>query len=293
MASAMKGKTVQVTKDHSLFQIHRGENRPLNLKKHRKLEDSMKRYGFIPEFPIVVSRVRGKNGHMIVKDGQHRLAMAQRLKLPVYWIEESVDFDVAVVNMGQKPWQPRDYAERWAAGGRKAYRDGLDFAEQHKLPVGIAFALLAGTVNYSNVQEQFIDGTFKIKDRQWADAVVEIYGPFVAMAPVLKKETFLLACMRVCRVPGFDAARLIRGAEMCRERLVSYGTTEAYLDMLEECYNFHRKHLVGLKVEATMAMRERNNATKTKEVEPSTNGTHHLNGVKSPKAKTNGVLAVA
>jgi hypothetical protein len=167
MASATKGRTVQVTNDYRLFQIHRGENRPLNIKKHRKLEDSMKKYGFLPEFPIVVSRTRGKNGQMIVKDGQHRLAMADRLKLPVYWIEESVNFDVAVVNMGQKPWQPRDYAERWAAGGRKAYREGLDFAAEHKLPVGMAFALLGGTVNYSNIQESFIDGTFRIKDRQW------------------------------------------------------------------------------------------------------------------------------
>jgi hypothetical protein len=254
--SIVSVRKILSTKNYRLFQRHSDDNRPLNLKKHSKLADSMKRYGFLRCFPIVV--MRDKDGKLIVKDGQHRLAIAEELGLTVYWVEEEVDFDVAVINCAAKVWGIRDYAQKHAANGSKAYQDGLDFADQHSLTVGTAFALLAGTTSFTNCQEQFIDGTFKIKDRAWAESVAGIYGPLAMMAPAMKNARLIEACMSVCRVADFDQRRLISNAERCREKLVPYSTKEAYLDMLEAVYNFGRSKLVGLKAAAMMAMRERN-----------------------------------
>lgn len=256
-----KERKVQVTKNYRLFG-RSAENRPLDPKKHRKLEQSMKQYGFLPCFPIVCFRNADKQ--LIVKDGQHRLALAETLGLSVYWIEEVVDFDVALVNSAAKGWGLRDYAQKHAANGLKAYQDGLDFGDQHGLPIGTAFALLSGYTNFSNAQASFIDGTFKIKDRAWADAVAGIYGPIVLMAPSLKNARFIEACMGVCRVSAFDARRLLRNSERCREKLVPYSTKDAYLDMLEQIYNFGHAKLLGLKAEAVMAMRDRNAVHKKK-----------------------------
>ncbi len=244
---------IQSTKNYDLF-ARNSENRPLDLKKHRKLLESMQQYGYLKCFPIVVRR---ENGHLFVKDGQHRLAIAQSLGLYVFWVEEDVDFDVAVINNTSKVWALRDYAQKHMANGIKAYQEGLEFAELHGLPIGSSFALLAGTCSFSNCQEAFLDGTFKINDRNWADAVAGIYGPMVAMSSALRTARFLEACMAVCRVKDFSAKRLISGAERCRDLMVSYSTKEAYLDMLTKVYNFGRKDLVGLKEAATMAMRER------------------------------------
>lgn len=247
-------KKIQATKNYRLFNRSR-DNRPTDLKKHKKLVDSMKLYGFLKCFPIVV--FRDKDGKLVVKDGQHRLAVAEQLGLTVYWVEEETEFDIAVINCTAKVWQLKDYAQKHALNGHKQYQEGLDFAEQHRLPIGTAFALLAGTVSFKNCETAFIDGAFKIKDRVWADAVAGIYGALVTMAPVIKKQVFIDACMAVCRVKDFDPKRLLSNAEKCRQLLVNYGTREAYLDMLERVYNFGRKQLVGLKAEATMALRER------------------------------------
>ncbi len=255
MAAARK---IQVTKDYRLFHRHEGENRPLNIKKHKKLKDSMSLYGFLSCFPIVC--VRGEDGRLIIKDGQHRHMIAESLGLPVYWIEEEVDFDVAVVNCTAKIWALRDYAQKHAVNGLSSYGEGLEFAAQHGLPIGTAFALLAGTTTFSNCTDQFIDGTFTIKDRKWADAVAGIYGPVTTMSAQVKNQRFIEACMAVCRVKEFNQKRLLANAERCREKLASYSTRDAYLDMLETIYNFGRKDLVGLKALATMAMRERNAA---------------------------------
>lgn len=248
-------RKVNVTKDYRLF-TRSSENRNLCPKKHKKLEQSMKQYGFLPCFPIVV--FRGANGKLIVKDGQHRLAIAETLGLPVHWIEETIDFDIATINCTSRVWVLRDYAEKYSANGKAAYVEGLEFADANHLPIGTAFALLGGTTSFGNVQTAFIDGTFKIKDRSWAESVAYVYTSLIELAPEIRNARFIEACMAACRVAEFDAARVIHNAKRCREKLVAYSTRDAYLEMLEEIYNFGRAKLLGLKAAATMAMRDRN-----------------------------------
>lgn len=240
------------------------DNRPSDLKRHKKLLQSMERYGFLKSFPIVV-RMEGDT--YTVKDGQHRLMIAEKLGLEVWWVEEDVDFDIAVINSTAKTWVLKDYAEKYAESGLADYQEGLDFAKSHGIALGTAFALLAGTTSFGNVQEDFTDGTFQIKDRAWADAVVGIYVPLSTMSSDLKSARFIEACMAVCRVPSFCPQRLLQGARKCREKLVCYSTRDAYLDMLDVIYNYGRSNLIPLKNLATMAMRERNAATKKKRPE--------------------------
>lgn len=251
-------RKINATKDYRLFE-RSADNRPFDPKRHKKLEASMKQYGFLPCFPIVCYRNADK--HLIVKDGQHRLAIAESLGLPVYWVEEAIDFDIAVVNSTARVWVLRDYARKHAANGLQPYQHGLDFAELHGLPVGTAFALLAGTCSFNNVQSAFMDGTFKIKDKEWADRVATIYSSIVSMSSAVRNARFVEACMAVCRIPEFDPQRLIQNAKRCQEKLVSFSTRDAYLSLMEEIYNFGRKHMLGLKAAAIMAMRERNAVT--------------------------------
>jgi hypothetical protein len=263
----MSSSKITVTKNYRLFK-RSDNNRPVDVKKHRKLEASLKEYGYLKSFPIVCSR--DANGDLIVKDGQHRLLIAESLGLAVAYVVESVDFDIATINCTSKVWQIRDYALTHAANGKKDYQEGIDFADEHKLPIGIAFAMLAGTISFTNVQAEFIDGTFRIKDRTWAGKVASIYTPIVNLAPsAMRNARFLDACMAVCRVKEFEAERLIHGAEKCRDKLVSYSTKDAYLTLCEELYNFKRQKLVGLKMAATMAMRERNACNAAKKAKAS------------------------
>jgi hypothetical protein len=236
-------RKINVTKDYRLFS-RSDKNRPTNLRKRKKLERSMKTYGFLSCFPIVC--YRNEHGKLIVKDGQHRLGLAEVLGLPVYWVDETIDFDVALVNSSSEKWNLRDYALTFA------------FCDQHDLPVGTGFSLLSGVTNFTNIQPAFIDGTFKIRDRTWADSVASIYGPLTRMAPEIRNARFIEACMAACRVESFDGQRLLTNAARCRDKLAAYSTREAYLDMLEQIYNHGRSRLMGLKAEATMAMRERN-----------------------------------
>lgn len=255
MASAKGSKSITTTKNYRLFKISE-ENRSLDLKKHRKLKDSMQEYGFLRSFPVVCSR--NGDAHLVVKDGQHRLAIAEELGLPVHYVVEEVDFDIAVVNCTPKGWTLRDYACKFAANGKKAYAEGLEFADSHGLPLGVAFALLAGSCGFTNVKPRFIDGTYQIKDRDWAHVVASTYVAMTRLSRTLNNARFLEAVMAVCRIESFEPDRLIHGAEQCRDLLVSYSTRDAYIDLIERLYNFNRRHLVAIKIEAIKAMRSRN-----------------------------------
>lgn len=253
-------RNIKSTRNYRLF-ARSDENRSLDLKKHKKLYLSMKQYGFLPCFPIVC--VKNGSGVRIVKDGQHRLAIAEELGLAVHYVDEAVDFDVAVINCTPRSWTLRDYAEKFAAQGNNEYVHGMEFVARHGLPLGVGFAMLGGTTTFGNVQDAFVSGKFKAKDKEWAECVGSAYAAMVDLSSSLKNARFLEACMAAARVEGFSVKRLIDGAKQCRDRLVPFSTREAFLDMMEYVYNFHRQKTIPLKFLATQAMRERNIATKT------------------------------
>lgn len=246
---------IQSTRNHQLFSKDSGENRPLNIKTHKRLEASMRKYGFLPCFPIIV--VRDKNGKLIIRDGQHRFAIAESLGFPIYYVEYPSDFDLAEINSTSCTWKLSDYAQKYADSDVKAYLEGMEFVERHKLPIGIAFALLSGAHSYGDVREQFISGKFKVRDKEWAELVASLYTSLVSMSKQVKNTRLLEACMEVCRVPEFDPGRLLRGAKRCHDMLVGHSGKDGYLDMLEEIYNFGQRQSFGLKAAASNAKRER------------------------------------
>lgn len=250
-------KQILCTNNYRLFQVHDSENRSLEIKKHKRLERSMKKNGFNPNFPIVVFK-DPDTGILIIKDGQHRHYFAELFGLMVYYTVSETDFDIAEINSTAKVWSIIDYAKKHAANGKKAYQEAIDFAEHHSLPIGKALAILGGTTTFGNLEPQVIDGEFKIKDKPYAEMVASVYSRLTVGRPQLKNARFLDACCAVCRVEKLDAKRLFRGADRCPDKLISYSTREAYLEMLEEIYNFRSKELVGLKLLSVMAMRARN-----------------------------------
>jgi hypothetical protein len=251
---------LQVTKNYRLF-ARSIDNRPLDPKKHKKLALSFQKNGFLPCFPL--GCVRDKTKSLVILDGQHRLAFAESLGLPVYFVVLDKPFDIAEVNGTQEKWNLRNFADTFIAQGKPAYRIGLDLAERFGLPLSVAFAMLAGTTSFTNCDDDYYGGTFKVKDLPWAEQVGSLYSEIINRGPATKGSVLISSCMATCRVSGFDAKRMIQGCERCREKLVAYANREAMLTMLEEVYNFGRKTLFALKNEAIMVMRERNAVNKS------------------------------
>lgn len=255
----MAANKVQKTKNYRMF-ARSHDNRPLDIDKHRRLKSSMEKYGFLKSFPLSVTR--NDKGGLYLKDGQHRLAVAESLDIPVWWLEETVDYNIAEINCTSKLWMFSDYIRTHAHNGMKDFQELLEFSEQHGIDMTSAASILSGNCGYSNIANSIKDGTYKIKDRTHASLVVSIYKPLLSFSKQVNKKRMMEACIAVSRVPDFSPQRLIDGAKRCQDKLGSFSTREAYLEAFEEIYNFGRKSLFGLKSASLMAMKERSAAPK-------------------------------
>ena len=260
MATRQNDRTVRkisATRDYSLFTLSK-ENRLVEADKHRKLRALMEEYGFLSEYPILCIRDRAKK--LVVIDGQHRLLYAEELGLPVYYIITTKKLDVAKLAGGVVKWTTRSYAEKYAANGSTHYKRGLEYVDLYGLPVGVGFAMLGGTTSLTNIQPHFNEGEFKIRDMRWAEDTAELYYSLYSLNKEIKSVRLLLACMAVCRIKEFSHHRMVKNAKRCREKLIGYSTREAYLEMMQNLYNYRYAKLVPLKTMAEQAMRSRNAA---------------------------------
>jgi hypothetical protein len=242
-----------VTKNYRLFK-NSAKNRDLDLPKHRNLRLSMQEYGFLPELPVIVSR--DETGQLTIEDGQHRVAFAELLGLPVYWVEKTANFEIAKLNGCSRGWTIIDFAENFAKNGNQHYGELLEFSERRGIKLTISACMLSGALAFSKISVQFRVGQFEVKERELGDVVAQLYSAFRNADPRMATTRLVEALVAVART-DLDAQRMISNISYCHDKLHQYSSRDGFLDMLEEIYNFRKKSLVPLKINAVQAMRSR------------------------------------
>ena len=241
---------LQVTKNYGLFREVL-ENRAVNLntRPRRDLKKSMQTHGYLPAYPLYCTR---KNGSLEIRDGQHRLATARALGLPVWYVVCDEVAEVAAINNTQCKWKLCDYAEAFAKGGNQNYQEVLDFAEAHKIGISDSVMILAGSVGETGFGGgvYFKKGLFVVHDRPRADRVVRLYYAMKTLCDTVRGRGFIPAIIAFCRIDGVDDDRLIMGARKRPQLLIKYGTRDGYLMMFETLYNFGRARKVPIKIDA-------------------------------------------
>lgn len=263
-----KPPCIYQTSNYRLFS-YTNENRPVKLNgaKRKLLRRSLQAYGWLPAYPMLCAREGGK---IVVKDGQHRLALAEELGIPVLYVIDNTPIKIEEINNAQTGWVVGDYAGSFAARGNQNYVELLDFARRHCLPISTCVGLLGNQVVERNLMDHFKAGTFKVKSRQLAERVANLYVGIGAYNKAIKCKFFASALFAVCLVPGLDDKRLLAGAAKHPEMLMKYGSRDGFLDMLERLYNFGRHTKFPVRIYAENALRERNpanrNGTESKRV---------------------------
>lgn len=228
---------VTQTRNYDQF-INDVTNRPISEKdkpRLKKLEASMKKYGFLP-FPILVRRDDKK---FRVVDGQHRLAIAQKLALPVQYIEtEREDIVIAECAAGQSPWNFRDYITSFATQGKQAYQELLAFADENNIPIKKAASLLRGESAHScNSGSAIKSGQFQIKSLAYAERVIKLVNAVRAFEQWGGNTNSMGALSRLTFVKDFDDARFVAKVNAHPHLLRLQSTVDAFSEMYEEVYN--------------------------------------------------------
>lgn len=218
------------------------ENRKLNPDKHRKLFESVKRYGMLPWWPAVVTKLEG--GVRTIKDGQHRHEIAKKLEEPFYYVEiedDYPDFDISVINDTQRTWSLDDYILGYADSGDENYIILCEFAESYGMTYSNSLALLSGNKNGGSVSETAKKGLFEVTHYDSAVAIAEMFNSLNGFTDISLTSRVLEACQVIYHIPGFNPERMIQAAEVNSAKLRKVTDQEDAAVMLDDIYNARRQ----------------------------------------------------
>ena len=217
------------------FQQH-PENRDINENHIRRLCKSMQKHGFLEAYPLHVTNGKGKK---LIKDGGHRFEAAKRLKIPFYFVLcEPRDLSIPEINNNQKAWALRDYVASYVRQGMAEYIELKEFHENYHLPLQLCARLLFGEQAQSgNADKAVKAGTFRVKNRKYAEMVVGIICALRTVSPLILNTQFQNAISKCCLVTGFDSIRFCRNAHRMAGVLQPQATIDDYLRLCEIVYN--------------------------------------------------------
>jgi len=229
-----------VTKDYGMF-VSSDSNRPEDKNHVKQVRESMRKYGFLGAFPIMVKETG--NGKFYIIDGQHRFLAAKELGIPVKYHITKSSIDIPEVNNTQKRWKQLDYVKMYANKGNNHYLELLVFSQENKLPVSTAAMLLMNESSYYgvNISRKIKDGTFYVGDKtfakecMWFIYKLRLFG-FSNVAKSLPFTTALVAVMML----NIDVNRMRNGVERKGIEHFSVQTTskQYYIEKFQVCYNW-------------------------------------------------------
>ncbi|RYD56982.1 MAG: ParB/RepB/Spo0J family partition protein [Sphingobacteriales bacterium] len=232
---------VMSTKDYALFQIISG-NRKIDKKHVEKLKASIKDNDLFN--PILV------NEDYQIIDGQHRFTALHQLGMPIkYMVVPGYGIkQVQLLNTHSKNWSVDDYMECYISQGIKDYQTYKEFRQSygftHQQTLEILGAGKIGDKNYSRV---FREGQFKIGDLNKAVDTFQKINALGKHYDGYKRRGFVSAIVACLKNKKFDFEVFESKLVYQSRKLAGCASTEQYLAVIEEVYNYKSRAKVSLK----------------------------------------------
>lgn len=188
------------------------------------------------------------NQNFEVLDGQHRLEAHKILGLPVpfYWDEVGDLESVQRLNNTQKAWSIDDYAQSYIERGFKDYEMYKWFKESYGMPHTVCLVLLGGQDN-KGLHARFRQGQFKVKNLELAKQKASILTQLAQYFTHWKDGKFLRAMNTALNKKGFDVQTFMHRVAVNSTMLVPCTSTDQYLQLIEEVYNFRSTNKVPIR----------------------------------------------
>jgi hypothetical protein len=239
-------KKIYTTQDYSIF-LQDETNR--DVRTNRKLLDSMKSHGFLPEHPLVV--VSAEGGKFKVRDGGHRLVVAKELRLPVHYVvSDNAGIEISFINDTQRAWSRNDFVSSYVRQGNKYFIELQKFCEQHDIHPGIAARLLGGDAR------ELKDGTFTGCQFTYALEVLRVSAAAAQHVSWSKCTQFLGAIHMVLKYSSANINTLCDRISSNGGLLKQQAKTTGYIELLASIYNHRTRELLPIRCQIETARRE-------------------------------------
>lgn len=266
-SSISKTTSMQVmqTENYDMFKLMTG-NRQINETKVRQLKSEIWSNGL--QIPIVV------NEDHEVADGQHRLQACRELGVPVmYIIRHGITIeDAANANTAGSNWTTSDWIHYHASQGKEEYQKLVDWItvcrDEGVTSLNLAIYFAQNTlaqIRFAMYSDGIIRGNrggntpkdvrklhdvgSSVRLGKWQFGNVDVayellyaYLDFKDTAPWAKKSNFVSALIKVMRIKAFDRKQLLKQIESYPQMWHNCPTSDLFLDMIENIYNYRKNH---------------------------------------------------
>lgn len=252
------GYIVQVTDDYDMFELM-DANRSIDPSHVKTLKSSIKEHGILIN-PMLV------NNKMQVVDGQNRLEACRQLGEPIYYLIVG-DYgikEVQALNLSQKNWTQKDYAESFASMGYEHYKNLLRFHKEYdEFNLSSCVKLLQNSTaarniaqkrarttddgEYYNFKQVFEEGTWQIKDYSKAEMWVNYLRKIGQYYSGYNRASFVSSMIGLFNKPQFDVDEFIRKLSYQSNALNDCSNVGQYIELIEEIYNFKKRDKVNLR----------------------------------------------
>lgn len=204
--------TINQTMDYDQF-LTLEVNRKVSGGHKNNLVQSIARHNLLAYNPIMVTK------KMEVIDGQHRLAAAKELGVPISYIvvPDANLSDIHLLNVNSEAWGYRDFLRFYVQQGYTDYRQVAELVTEYNLPIQTAVVLLTGLDRVTSrgrldekLKIDFQNGEFKVRDYEGAIKSLEqllILKEFIVEAErsdLWRTRDWLLAVHQVLKQVEFD-----------------------------------------------------------------------------------------
>jgi hypothetical protein len=224
--------------------MYMGGNRAVDVKHVLQLQAQMERNReMFASQPILV------NENWYIVDGQHRYEAAKALGLPIYYIrQKNVGLsDARQLNIAQKRWGIKDFAQSYADSGRPDYKRLLEIKRDYpKIPLSTVADYLTNARGGGESSGRFRRGEFHIANESDALAALDLLAEVVKIVGRPASTSLASALQQVIKHDDFDERVFIRKLQENPETLVMATSVRACLRGIEEVYNRHNKMTIRL-----------------------------------------------
>ncbi len=232
---------IEKTRDYNKFHKLLG-NRPIDKGNIKRLEKAIEKDNQLNLHPIIV------NGDFEIIDGQHRLEVAKRLNLEIFYLksEQVTDDHMIEANVNQKVFEVTNYIDYFAIRERKSdYIQLKEMIHTTGLKPKALLTLILGSVN-SSLLDFLKTGKFKFPTKEEPLEIINFYFDFSAYVndkritpfTMFTNHNFTRALRWLSKTTGFSQEIFFKKLDLRWFDLKPQRTSENWYELLLNIYNY-------------------------------------------------------